>query len=180
MCYLLSDLTPLTVSDPKKYSYLIEDGDIPCTPETEPTYDYVWNFCSDISASSYPSFCGSEKTGSAIQYLNRADGYQECEVIGHYDPVRDDTFYKLYDEADPSKGVSMTYIYGDKCPNGVLRSATIDVLCANVFSEPIEAQEPSPCEYHLVMKSYHGCPTVCVYAFLPLRGDMFFEIYTVL
>lgn len=145
---------------------MIEDGDIPCTPEIEPTYDYVWNFCADVTNASVPGFCGG-KTGAAIQYLDRAveddtdDDYEECEVIGHYDPSRDDTYFSLYDESDPSLGVSMKYLYGDKCPSGNLRSATIDIMCANTFSEIVEAQEPSECQYHMVMKSYHGCPTEC-------------------
>lgn len=36
------------------------------------------------------------KTGAAIQYLNRTDGYTECEVIGHYDSTRDDTYYSVH------------------------------------------------------------------------------------
>ena len=35
------------------------------------------------------------KTGAAIQYLNRSDGYKECEVIGHYDSSRDDTYFSV-------------------------------------------------------------------------------------
>lgn len=156
-----ADLTPLTITDQLKQSYLIEDGDIPCTPEIEPTYDYVWNFCADVTNASYPSFCKG-KTGAAVQYVDRTDdGYEECEVIGHYDPDRDDTYYTLYDESDPSLGISMTYLYGDKCPSGTLRSATVDIMCANVLTEVVEAQEPSECAYHVVMKSYHGCPTEC-------------------
>ena len=35
------------------------------------------------------------KSGAAIQYLNRSDGYKECEVIGHYDSSRDDTYFSV-------------------------------------------------------------------------------------
>ena len=35
------------------------------------------------------------KRGAAIQYLNRSDGYHECEVIGHYDESRDDTYFNV-------------------------------------------------------------------------------------
>ena len=48
------DLQKLTVVDPSRPSYLLEDGDIPCTPETEPKYNFVFNFCADVTAASYP------------------------------------------------------------------------------------------------------------------------------
>jgi hypothetical protein len=100
--------------------------------------------------------------GSAIQYIDRSDGYKECNVIGHYDPLRDDTSYTLLDGADPSKGISMTYQFGQKCPNGKLRSSTIDVMCENVKAVIDSANEPSECNYHLVLRSQYGCPTVSV------------------
>jgi hypothetical protein len=140
--------------------YYIKDGDIPCTPEIEPTFSYVWNFCADVTENSFPAECNPAKMGSAIQYYSRADGYKECNIIGHYDASRDDTFYSLLDEKDPSKGISMRYLYGDQCPGGKLRSATIDVMCENVKVEIDSAIEPNLCEYHMQMKSYHGCPLV--------------------
>jgi hypothetical protein len=142
-------------------SYLIVDGDIPCTPETEPTYSFLWNFCADITTASYPNGICAGKTGAAIQYLDRSDGYQECEVIGHYDPLRDDTYFSILNELDPSKGLSMKYLYGDKCPNGILRSATIEVECANTKSVVLSALEPEECQYHVTMQSMYGCPLEC-------------------
>lgn len=91
------DLTALTVTDQAKKSYTINDGgykihitllcvikssDIPCTPEIEPTYSYIWNFCADVTNSSYPKVCDQKKRGAAIQYIDRDDGFKECEVIG--------------------------------------------------------------------------------------------------
>lgn len=70
------DLNRLTKTGEEK-SYLIKDGDIPCTPETEPTYSFVWNFCSDVTEESVPSICPDEKRGAAIQYLIRKDDYTE-------------------------------------------------------------------------------------------------------
>ena len=49
-----ADLQKLTVVDQNSPSYLLEDGDIPCTPETEPKYNFVFNFCADVTAASYP------------------------------------------------------------------------------------------------------------------------------
>mmetsp|Transcript_41280 Transcript_41280/g.71521 ORF Transcript_41280/g.71521 Transcript_41280/m.71521 type:complete len:303 (-) Transcript_41280:990-1898(-) len=157
------DLRPLTVTDPKALSYLIKDGDIPCTPEIEPTYSYVFNFCTDVTLASFPSgVCKDTQMGAALQYIDRKDGYKECNVIGLYDAARDDTYFSLLDPKDPSKGVSMKYMFGHKCPNGQLRSATIDVMCQNT-KEPIidSATEPTECGYHLIMRSMHGCPTEC-------------------
>ena len=70
------DLNRLTkVGD--QTSYMIKDGDIPCTPETEPTYSFLWNFCADVTEVSMPSICPTEKRGAAIQYLIRKDDYTE-------------------------------------------------------------------------------------------------------
>jgi len=155
------DLKPLEISDTTKSSYLIVDGDIPCTKEDEPTYSFLWNFCADITAASYPNDICTGKTGAAVQYLDREDGYQECEVIGHYDPEREDTEFSLLNNQDPSKGVSLKYLYGDRCPSGVLRSTTINVHCANVHAETMSALEPEKCQYVVEMHSMYGCPQEC-------------------
>lgn len=149
------------VTDESKTVYELKDGDIPCTPEKEPNYNYVYNFCGDVTAASFPkSVCSDIQMGSAIQYIDRSDGYKECNVIGHYDPERDDTFYSLIDSSDPSKGISITYQYGQKCPSGKLRSATINVVCANEVAEEDSANEPEECAYHVTMRSMYGCPKV--------------------
>lgn len=147
-------------SDP---AYFIKDGDIPCTPLIEPTYSYLWNFCDKVSASSLPvKVCDPEtEIAAAVQYLDRADGYQECHVIGRYESSRDDLYYKPLNPDNPAEGVSMSYPSGESCPNNINRSATIDIMCANVEANIISAEEPDECQYHLVMKSYYGCPTSC-------------------
>jgi hypothetical protein len=149
------------ITDEKKKVYELKDGDIPCTPEKEPNYNYVFNFCGDVTEASFPkAVCSDVQMGSAIQYIDRSDGYKECNVIGHYDPERDDTFYALIDPQDPSKGVAITYLYGQKCPSGKLRSATINVECANVKFVEDSANEPSECAYTVTMRSMYGCPKV--------------------
>jgi hypothetical protein len=161
-------LQPLTITDDTKESYYIRDGDIPCTPEIEPTFSYVWNFCGDVSAKSFPSdVCDPQKNAAVLQYVNRvSDGYKECNIIGHYDASRDDTFFSLLDQSNPAKGVSMKYLYGDKCPGGQLRTATLDVQCSNKKMEIISANEPTKCDYHFTMDSYYGCPLEC-----PVTGN---------
>lgn len=142
--------------------YFIQDGDIPCTPETEPSYSYVWNFCDVIGSSSVPEACKKlDKTNAvALQYLDLGTS-SDCYVIGKYDSNNDDAHYALLDDQNPALGVSIKYALGDKCSTGVLRSATIDIVCANVESSIVSALEPNHCEYHMVMKSYYGCPTDC-------------------
>lgn len=157
------DLRTLIVPN---YAYTIVDGDIPCTPQSEPSYDYVWNFCTPIPSAYIPTNCIiRNKTGVAIQYLQRSN-YQECHIIGKYDASNDDIIYSLLDVSDPSKGISMKYANGDKCEaaqyKGKYRSATIDIQCANTKTIILSAEEPSTCAYHLVMKSYYGCPSVSV------------------
>jgi hypothetical protein len=155
-------LQPLTVKNPST-SFYINDGDIPCTPEEEPAFSYAWNFCADVTAVSVDKFCSSKKkSGVALQWLDMTnDG--DCYVIGNYDPKQDDLYYSLLDSQDPTKGISMKYPDGDVCEKegGVQRSATLDVVCDNVKSAIVSASEPSVCDYHLTMRSYYGCPTVC-------------------
>jgi len=96
-------------------SYYIKDGDIPCTPEEEPTFSYVWNFCSKVTSPSYPdkTVCDeSVEQGAVLQYIDRVDGYKECHVIGRYDASNDDLFFNLLSERNPALGVSMTYPLG--------------------------------------------------------------------
>ena len=162
------NLRPLEVTNEQTESYHIIDGDIPCTPEHEPKFSFAWNFCHRVTHASEPlhinggNVCRDDQRGAAIQYLNRAsDGYTECHVIGRYDPGNENSEFALLEAHNPAAGVSMTYPLGEKCPNGVLRSATIDVQCANVKYEIDSALEPTKCQYHMVMKSWHGCPVEC-------------------
>ena len=160
------NLQPLTITDQTKPSYFIKDGDIPCTPAIEPTYSYVWNFCAPITDVSLPATCtesgAAGSMSTAVQYLNRSkDGYKECEMIGQYDPATDDLHFTQLDHRDSAKGVSITYPLGDKCgATSLQRSATVDVLCADVEAEVQSATEEVMCAYHFTMKSFYGCPLV--------------------
>lgn len=97
------DLRPLTVTDPASTDYHIIDGDIPCTPELEPSYNYNFNFCQDVtkgSLSSSPSgtVCSEMgKKGVALQSIKLSDKPedQNCLIIGHYDPENDDNHFAL-------------------------------------------------------------------------------------
>lgn len=160
------DMRPLILNSKSKAAYSIKDGDIPCTPEEEPSYNYVWNFCDNVPSSLMPSVCNDMgKKGVVLQWAVYEDpGDFYCYIIGHYDKDLHELSYKLLDSSNPAKGVSISYPKGEKCsdkyPNSV-RSATVDVECANVESVVVSAQEPSVCQYHIDMKSYYGCPTEC-------------------
>lgn len=104
------------------------------------------------------------KNGVVLQYADYGDkGGYYCFILGHFDSKQHELVYGLIDVKDPTKGVTVSYPAGEKCSESdstVLRSATIEVQCANVPRIVVSAQEPSKCQYHLVMKSYYGCPTV--------------------
>ncbi len=163
------DLRPLTVTDSSPKQYNIKDGDIPCTPETEPTFGYQWNFCANVPSTQLPDPCKlMGKNAVVLQYAAYSANEYYCYIIGHYDPKLHELDYNFLDPKDPAKGVSITYRPGEKCSstNGKLRTATIDVFCDNVDSVVVSAQEPTICDYHLVMKSYYGCPTVIPQLFI--------------
>lgn len=103
------------------------------------------------------------KNGVVLQYAQYGDDDYYCFIIGHFDKTQHELQYNLLDTTDPTKGISIAYPAGEKCSETdakVLRSATIEVQCANVDSIVVSAQEPTKCQYHLVMKSHYGCPTV--------------------
>lgn len=166
--YNLQPLTkPLQGSTAGSCSYSIFDGDIPCTPAIEPSYNYVWNMCADVGTIDVPNACKKmAKSGVALQYVDLGNDAYNCLVIGKYDPSQDDLYFSLIDSSNPAKGVSMRYPQGEKCgtadkTGAIMRSATIDVKCANTPLKIVSAQEPTLCSYHLVMESYYGCPTEC-------------------
>lgn len=151
------------LNDQSTAAYTIKDGDIPCTPEIEPTYGYSWNFCADMPKSLTPDPCKKMgKNAVVLQYAQYSATEYYCFIIGHYDSNQHELTYNFLDARDPTKGMSIRYPAGEKCSatNPKPRSATIDVQCANVDSVVVSATEPTVCDYHMIMKSYRGCPTV--------------------
>jgi hypothetical protein len=153
------DLTPLTATGHDK-SYYILDGDLDCTPETEPSFSYVWNFCAPVT--DIPGACSNVgKSGVALQFLESGDD-SFCFIIGKYDQSHPQM--RLLDSNDPSVGVSLEYPTGEKCATnvkGLMRSTIIDVQCANTPTITLHAVSDKPCQYRLTMKSYYGCPKEC-------------------
>ncbi len=156
------DLRPLTYTSGTK-AYELIDGDIPCTPEIEPSFGYAWNFCGLVPPAAAPGPCKDMgKNGVVLQWASYEKDGDFCYIL-----ARDDSSlitYSLLDPQDPTKGVSIVYPKGEKCDIGStskeLRSAVVDVQCANVHSVAATVQEPATCNYHLTMQSYYGCPTV--------------------
>lgn len=157
-------MNPLTVRGSGDASYAIIDGDIPCTPEIEPSFGYLWNFCADVTKTSIPAPCSKYgKNGAVLQWAEFGPDDMYCYIIGHFDSGSNELQYNLLNVADPTEGISLEYPAGEPCNaqrSSVLRTATIDVHCSNVDAVILSAEEPSTCNYHLVMKSYRGCPTV--------------------
>lgn len=165
------DLRPLMVTSQTDSSYYILDGDIPCTPETEPSYSYVFNFCAPVTQASLPGACKNiGKSGVALQYLQLADA-SDCYIIAR-DSAESELKYRLLDTAggDPTKGVSLLYPTGEHCTHDpkdpTLRSTTVDVQCANTKTVVTSANSPGSCQFHLTVKSWYGCPTQC-----PVTGN---------
>jgi hypothetical protein len=116
------------------------------------------------------------KSGVVLQWATYSEDEYYCYIIGHYDSTQHELKYSLLDIRNPAKGVSISYPAGEKCSstNKKLRTASIDVECANVPSVVVSAQEPNLCEYHLQMKSYYGCPTVSMFKLLYFIVSYFF------
>uniref|UniRef100_A0A7S2FBS1 MRH domain-containing protein n=1 Tax=Octactis speculum TaxID=3111310 RepID=A0A7S2FBS1_9STRA len=155
------DLRQLTIVAPSDQSYKITDGDIECTQEVEAEYTYVFNFFGDVSYyGDLPHTCANTTESSAVQYGTHA---AQCHTIGTYDPAYDDMIWSLYDkspDADPSKGVTLSYLPGEACKHKE-RSLRVNVVCANHAYRLMGAKEIDSCEYEITVESYIGCPREC-------------------
>lgn len=140
------DLTSLRVTDSLKEVYILED---------ESDFSYVFNFCSSVTAASRPNQCRGKTEASILQY----DTNGNCYSAGYF--IRNSETWALIDDANPAKGVSLSYGAGDLCDRMSKRDATIDVYCANTEFKAGKAQEPRTCSYHLTVESYYGCPAGC-------------------
>jgi hypothetical protein len=122
-----------------------------------------------------PSAC------SSIAALNKASALQIdkqilddpnddfCFLTGVY--AEQSTKVSLLNEADPSKGISLTY-FGDFCHHPVSqRKFKIELTCADKLSPvPTRALEYDHCSYTITMPSVYGCPLECPVADRKLCG----------
>lgn len=155
------DLRGLTIVAPSDKLYQITDGDIECTEEVEAEYTYVFNFFGDVSYyEGLPHTCENRTSASAVQYGTHE---AQCHTIGRYDPDFDDMIWSLYDkssDADPSRGVTLSYLSGDSCSSKD-RTLRVNVVCANHAYRLMGAKEIDTCEYEITVESYSGCPKEC-------------------
>lgn len=116
-------------------------------------FTYIVNICGELNKPR--STCVREKA-TAYQIFN--DG--RCEALGsNLDPPNAE--WKLLDDIDPTKGLSLTYSHGTYCPTyGVNRSLVINFQCENrIFTET--TVEEKDCVYTITMPTEFGCPSEC-------------------
>lgn len=53
----------------KDKCYHINAGDIECTEEVEPSYNYVFNFCGTTPSHCIPTDCKNKEPAAVMQYL---------------------------------------------------------------------------------------------------------------
>jgi len=79
---------------------------------------------------------------------------------------------QLIDPLDPSRGLELTYLSGDRCSSSdprvkdLRRTFTIRFLCADRIGELPNARvsEIDTCSYFLQFKTVYGCPRECGFA----------------
>eukprot|EP00602_Paraphysomonas_sp_CaronLab_P006945 CAMPEP_0185024860 /NCGR_PEP_ID=MMETSP1103-20130426/8041_1 /TAXON_ID=36769 /ORGANISM="Paraphysomonas bandaiensis, Strain Caron Lab Isolate" /LENGTH=263 /DNA_ID=CAMNT_0027557931 /DNA_START=200 /DNA_END=991 /DNA_ORIENTATION=+ len=168
------DLTDL-VRTSDEPSYMVTDGDIPCTTDVvEQNFTYMFNICGTV-AGGVPSACatltGLSKAG-ALQIdknilSDPSDDY--CFLAGAYGDQA--TTLGLLDQEDPTKGLALTY-YGAYCNSpAVQRRFRIELICADKLNPiPTHALEYEHCSYTVTMPSVYGCPLECPVANRELCG----------
>lgn len=151
------DLRPLAL-DPAS-SYHVKD----LLDKQNHNYTYVFNVC---ASSTVPlSTCNTWKNGlgPAFQVFEN----KECVRLG--DDVND-VKYSLIDPADPTKGVSMTYLNGEPSPfcskdglTTVARNLTINFRCSSTYTPTMDSRvsEKEKCHYTLDFPTIFGCPLQC-------------------
>ena len=129
----------------------------------------------------YPA-CNSTSAGSGIPYTNLntwlSPAYQFNQVPGAAypdachrlgSPVSQQTeVFGLYDQLNPSRGVSLQYIGGDVCNvvSNVKRSLKLWLLCDPLQPDGVPDNElvleaPGSCLYEIFVRTTYGCPAEC-------------------
>lgn len=55
----------------EEMAYMVTDGDIPCTPEVEQNFTYLFNICGSVSGAIPPSCTGEARSAAALQLDTR-------------------------------------------------------------------------------------------------------------
>ena len=155
------------VRSANELSYIVEDGNIPCSHHTEKNYTYIFNICGVVEKG-IPVACNSLKgldIAGAIQIDNNDTPNDPtddtCRVVGDYTQSTFDI--KLYDQNDPTKGLELSYLGGEKCSHGNMnRRFVMNILCDETLaSRPSHIYELSHCDYTATIPSAFGCPLEC-------------------
>mmetsp|Transcript_49122 Transcript_49122/g.66951 ORF Transcript_49122/g.66951 Transcript_49122/m.66951 type:complete len:300 (-) Transcript_49122:126-1025(-) len=152
-------------------SYVITDGDIPCTPTKEKNFTWIFNVCDDVTATSVPAACANEAPASVFQvdkmgtHADLSD--DKCSAAGYLGTDQSNE-WSLLSSSDPSAGVMLTY-FGSYCAldaegnnNPVQRRTDLKFTCTDSGgAHPTTAYEESHCHYSINIPSWDGCPTQC-------------------
>jgi len=158
------DLTDM-IRAPGQPSYVVEDGDLPCTKVVEQNFTYIFNVCGAV-ADSIPEKCltmSGLSSAGALQVDKRDSSQTDddfCFVVGSYSEST--TTMALLNADDPTQGLSLTY-FGDRCNHPpAQRKFTIELTCADKLNPvPSHAFENSHCVYTVTIPSIYGCPVEC-------------------
>lgn len=147
-------------------SYVITDGDIPCTPVKEKNYTWIFNVCGDVTDASVPESCKSLAPATVFK-VDKMGTHQDlsddsCDVAG-YLPQDESLSWSLLDSSDPAGGVMLSYA-GGACSDvdSTQRRTDIKFTCSDRSgAQPTTAFEESKCHYSINIPSWDGCPTQC-------------------
>ena len=133
-------------------------------------FTYAMNVCGSVDPRELPSTCDEMDAASAFQVAqwNEHPCYRLGGVVGNY---------SLLDEADPSRGVRVTYAGGDSCGWSGDRQFSLNLICKDEFNVPdrfeeyVEELTSTPCHYSLDLETIWACPRECEIG-LSTSGDL--------
>lgn len=160
-----------------KQTFTVTGGDIDCTEVVEQDYSYAFNLCGTVDASALgsaaPATCSAATSGDTATVLQYDSKAGSCKGAGRSGTQA----WSLVDPNDRSKGVKISFSTQDQghkdtdfCnTNQVYRKTDIKVICDEAATgspnaadfKVTEPKGPKGCEYEIIMRSAHACPTQC-------------------
>ena len=104
---------------------------------------------------------------AAFQYNNiPGAGYDQCHHLGSAPLTSSSERFGLYDPANPSRGLYIQYLNGDRCPGvNKARSLKVWLLCdpdaTNIPDSELVVEAPGSCVYEIFVRTAYGCPAEC-------------------
>jgi len=159
------DLSALKTS--LKSSYRVRDFD----DGPERNYTYVFNVCGNAAVPEEEDRCVETESGSGPAPVFQIFNDGRCWRLGKMQTLKAHNLkWALLDQQDPTKGVSMTYLNGDKCSfvrekKNVTREFTIRFKCSDAYGRDPDARvEEDTCAYGIDFETIFGCPTECPFS----------------